>query len=207
MMNRVERGKPNSMFTEKTIQIYEDLADYFSRQKDARQRDVFLVLAADAAFALGRPDHAERLRLRLLQASPHSLLKPFSSFAEARKSPDIQLFLDDLRRQYPPQEAEKILGTTPGRRTDSAKEKEADAKGYRLQGEPAAAPKPPVSPWSRTPEPKPKPAPKKDLPDQTGEEEEEEITPGSWLSALLFALTLIAALGLAVYSLLPFLFR
>ena len=77
------------MFTEKTIQLYEDLADHFNRQKDARQRDACLVLAADAAYALGRPDHAERLRLRLLKESPHSLLKPYSSFGEARKAPDI----------------------------------------------------------------------------------------------------------------------
>src|SRR5262245_56646325 len=99
------------MFTEETIQIYEDLADQFSRQKDARHRDVFLVLAADAAYALGEPDRAERLRMRLLQNSPHSLLKPYSSFGEARKANDIQLFLEDLRRQYPPETAEKLLGT------------------------------------------------------------------------------------------------
>jgi hypothetical protein len=184
------------MFTEKTIQLYEDLADHFNRQKDARQRDACLVLAADAAYALGRPDHAERLRLRLLKESPHSLLKPYSSFGEARKAPDIQLFLENLRSQYPPQEAERILG----KKGSSPKE---EPQGYRLLTEPEK-PKPVPHPWTRTTETKPKagkPVPAKIAGDDE-DEDEEDATPGSWFSLLLFVLILAGALALAVY---PFL--
>ena len=188
------------MFTVKTIQIYEDLADQFSRQKDARLRDIFLVLAADAAYALGRPEHAERLRLRLLHGSPHSLLKPYASFGEARKAPDIQLFLEDLRRQYPPQEAEKLLGKKEG--ASPAKE---EPKGYRLLGEPDK-PKPVPDPWSRPAQAKAKagkpPAAESAVDD---EQEDEEATPGSWISLLLFLLMLASALALAVYPFLPIL--
>ena len=184
------------MFTVRTIQIYEDLADQFSRQKDARLRDIFLVLAADAAYALGRPEHAERLRLRLLHGSPHSLLKPYASFGEARKAPDIQLFLEDLRRQYPPQEAEKLLGKKEG--VSPAKE---EPKGYRLLGEPDK-PKPVPDPWFRPAQMKAKPG--KPAPAEwADEEEDEEATPGSWISLLLFLLVLAGALALAVYPFLP----
>jgi hypothetical protein len=187
------------MFNERTIQVYEDLADHFNRQKDARQRDIFLVLAADAAYALGHPDHAERLRLRLLQGSPHSLLKPYSSFGEARKASDIQLLLEDLRNQYPPEAAEKLLGSKGG----ASPAKEGESKGYRLLGEPEK-PKPPIAnPWSRTAETKAKD--KKPLPPESmveDEDEEEELTPGSWISLLLFVLVLAGVLALAVY---PFL--
>ncbi|HMF19726.1 MAG TPA: hypothetical protein VKE98_21150 [Gemmataceae bacterium] len=187
------------MFTERTIQIYEDLADHFGRQKDARQRDIFLVLAADAAYALGHPDHAERLRLRLLQGSPHSLLKPYSSFGEARKSSDIQLFLEDLRSQYPPEAAEKLIvakgGTVPP--------KDAEPKGYRLLSEPEK-PKPVASPWSRSAETKAKDKkpPSSEPMVEDDKDEEEELTPGSWISLLLFVLVLAGVLALAVY---PFL--
>jgi hypothetical protein len=188
------------MFNEKTIQVYEDLADHFSRQKDARQRDIFLVLAADAAYSLGHPEHAERLRLRLLQGSPHSLLKPYSSFGEARKASDIQLFLEDLRNQYPPETAEKLLGKKDG----PSPPKEAEPKGYRLVTEPEK-PKPVPNPWSsRTTETKSK-LKKPLLPEPVeDDEEEEETTPGSWFSLLLFLLILAGVLALAVYPFLPF---
>lgn len=187
----------NAMFDEKTIKVYEDLADHFSRQKDARQRDIFLVLAADAAYALGKPDHAERLRLRLLQGSPHSLLKPYASFGEARKSPDIQLFLDDLRSQFPPQEAEKLLGNKRG--TGPAKE---EPKGYRLLSEPAP-PKPVPKPWPKTPTKAKVAKPACSVSEAEDEDEEEDSTPGSWFSMLLFLVILVGALAVAVFPFLP----
>ena len=81
-------------------EIYEELADKYDRQGDARQRDLFLVLAADAAFSAGSPDQADRLRLRLLELSPHHLLRPFASFAERFARADIQDYLVNLRRQF-----------------------------------------------------------------------------------------------------------
>jgi len=95
--------------------VYEELADGYHRQGDARQRDVFLTLAADAALACGHVDEADRLRLRLLQFSPHNLLKPYGSFAEALRSRDIQDYLADLRRQYPPEKAVALLGDQAGK--------------------------------------------------------------------------------------------
>ncbi len=85
-----------------TVQWYEAQADMHERQNNAGRRDVYLVLAADAAWSLGQPEQAERLRRRLLRANPHHLLRPYTSFAEALEAPDVQMFLDDLRRQHPP---------------------------------------------------------------------------------------------------------
>jgi hypothetical protein len=94
---------------EQVRQVYEDLAYHYDRQGQAKQRDWFLVLAADSALFAGRPDEAERLRGRLLHANPHHLLRPFDSFADALKSPDIQGYVADLRRIYPPDAAAQLL--------------------------------------------------------------------------------------------------
>lgn len=94
---------------ESSLRVYEQLAELFDQRQDARQRDVFLVLAADTAYYLGQLDEAERCRQRLVRASPHSLLKPFLSFREALQSHDIQEYIADLRRQYPLAQAEKLL--------------------------------------------------------------------------------------------------
>src|SRR5262245_63709284 len=89
--------------------VYEELARRCERQQNARQRDIFLVLAADAALAAGRADDAERLRLHLLFLSPHSLLRPYASFADALQARDIQDYIADLRRLHPPEQAEQLL--------------------------------------------------------------------------------------------------
>jgi hypothetical protein len=72
-------------------------------------RDRFLLLAADTAMSAGQPDEAERLRLRLLEHSPHHMLRPFASFAEALGSPDVQGYISDLRQTYPPETAGQLL--------------------------------------------------------------------------------------------------
>jgi hypothetical protein len=93
-----------------TIQrIYQELALRYERQQEARLRDIFFLLAADVARASGRQEEAERLRLMMLEANPNCLLRPFPSFAAALQSLDIQDYLADLRRQFPPEEAEKLL--------------------------------------------------------------------------------------------------
>ena len=93
-----------------TIQhIYEDLARRYERRNDLRLRDAFLLLAADVAHDAGRPEEAERLRIRMLEVNPNSLLRPFPTFPAALGSLDIQDYLADLRKQFPPEEAERLL--------------------------------------------------------------------------------------------------
>src|SRR5438105_1343646 len=94
---------------EQTRQVYERLAEWYDREGQPKLRDWFLVLAADAAQTAGHAAEAERLRNRLLQRNPHHLLKPFASFAEALRSPDVQGYVADLRRTYPPAAAEQLL--------------------------------------------------------------------------------------------------
>jgi hypothetical protein len=90
---------------------YERLAERFEREQEPRQRDNLLVLAADAALNAGQPEEAERLRRRLLELNPHHLLRPFASFADALQSPDIKDLLADLRRQYPPEYAQRLVSS------------------------------------------------------------------------------------------------
>jgi hypothetical protein len=97
--------------TERPLRVYEDLANWYDRTGQAKLRDWFLVLAADDAFARGQVKDAERLRSRLLQTNPHHLLKPFASFKEALQSPDVQGYIADLRRTYPPEAAANLLAT------------------------------------------------------------------------------------------------
>jgi len=96
---------------ERPASVYEDLADWYDRTGQAKLRDWFLVLAADEALANGCRQDAERLRSRLLTTNPHHLLKPYASFAEALQSPDVQGYVADLRRTYPPEAAAALLAT------------------------------------------------------------------------------------------------
>src|SRR5262245_62087811 len=93
------------------LRLYQELADWYERQAQAQLRDRFLLLAADAALNSGQPEEAERLRQRLLQLSPHHMLKPFASFAQALKSPDVQGYLSDMREKYPLDKAKALLET------------------------------------------------------------------------------------------------
>jgi len=93
-----------------TIQhIYHELSIRYDRQREGGLRDVFLLLAADVALASGRGDEAERLHQEMIEVNPNSIVRPFPSFAAALQSLDIQDYLADLRRQFPPEEAEKLL--------------------------------------------------------------------------------------------------
>lgn len=96
---------------ENLLRIYHQLADWYERQRQPQMRDRFLVLAADAALLAGKPDEAERLRQRLLKFNPHHMLKPYTSFAQALKAPDVQTYVKDLRANYPANVAEDLLGT------------------------------------------------------------------------------------------------
>jgi len=101
------------------VDIYRKLADWHHNHGQPQHRDRFLVLAADSAFAEGRADEAEALRQRLLRVNPHHLLKPFSSFGQALKSPDVQTYLSDLRRSYPVRVASDLLASLPGKSDNS----------------------------------------------------------------------------------------
>jgi hypothetical protein len=159
-------GNPIMPSVDQTIHIYEELAEVYERQGQAKLRDWFLVLAADAALSAGRRDEAEGFRGRLLQINPHHLLKPFASMADALKSPDVQGYVVELRRAYPPQAAEQLLesqktaGASAGRpqraenraAAPAAVEEEQPLKVYRGQNmpeEPAPARQPakPLSSW------------------------------------------------------------
>src|SRR5438067_3723575 len=91
------------------LQVYKDLAECYERRGQAQMRDRFLVLAADAALAGGQADEADRLRLRLLQANPHHMLKPYASFDQAREAPDVETYVRNLRLNYPLEVAEDLL--------------------------------------------------------------------------------------------------
>jgi cell division septation protein DedD len=89
--------------------LYQELADRYESLQQPSMRDRFLLLAADAAFANGQIELAERLRTRLLRHNPDHLLRPYRSFAEARQSADVQTYLRDLRLNYPVDRAREIL--------------------------------------------------------------------------------------------------
>lgn len=94
---------------DKILQVYLDLAEMYERQQDPGMREVFLMLAADAALRADHPTQAESLRQELLRQDPHHVLRPFPSFAEAIQHPDIDNYLDDLRQKYPVEVAEDLL--------------------------------------------------------------------------------------------------
>jgi hypothetical protein len=101
------------------LRVYKELADWYDRQRQPQMRDRFLLLAADVAHAAGRGQEAERLRQRLLQVNPHHLLKPYGSFGEATRAPDVAAYLKNLRSDYPLHVAEELLsmqkhGRQPG---------------------------------------------------------------------------------------------
>jgi hypothetical protein len=201
----------------KTVAIhntYEELAGVCDRQQEARQRDIFLVLAADAAFRAGCRDEAERLRLRLLALSPHSLFRPFDSFADALQSSDIEDYLADLRRQFPPEQAHKLLhgngttgsGTAGSGTAGSGASGKLPAPIYRFQDEPKPRP-------AAVPLPGPKGMPRRDHADSPYARFDAPPAPsrdhdavGSWFAMLLYFVALAAAATLAAYVLLrPFL--
>src|SRR5947209_3215371 len=97
------------------VDTYRKLADWHHNHGQPQHRDRFLVLAADSALAEGRADDSEALRQRLLRVNPHHLLKPFSSFGQALKSPDVQTYVSDLRRSYPIHIASDLLTSLPGK--------------------------------------------------------------------------------------------
>jgi hypothetical protein len=218
----------------RSMQAYEELAVWYDRQGQAKLRDWFLVLAADAAVSIGQPDQAERLRQRLLHVNPHHLLRPYGTFAEALRSPDVESYVADLRRNYPPETAEQLLQSTRRKQSEEPAPPpvvEPELKVYRGRETPAEAapvlrarttqaapeisipatgipaPPPPRMPtpvaWKRT---APTAPPFAEPPQAAIIDDEGPTALGYWVSSLLFVVTLVLGVGLAVYALVgPFL--
>jgi hypothetical protein len=91
-----------------------EIADIYEQRGEAKMRDRFLILAADAAYAAGKTQEADRLLLRLLQGSPHHLLKAYHSFGEALRADVVRPYLTDLRQNYPPEIVETLLQSLRG---------------------------------------------------------------------------------------------
>jgi len=111
------------------LQVYKELADWYDQQGQAAMRDRFLILAAEAALTSGDAEGAERLRQRLLQSNPHHMLKPFSSFAQALQSTNIQIYIRDLQVNYPPETAEALLHDLRSGASSTPPARERDALG------------------------------------------------------------------------------
>src|SRR5262249_32932119 len=91
--------------------VYRELPDHYERLGQVSMRDRFLMLAADAALEADQPAEAERLRQRLLATSRHHMLRPYPSFVEARRAPDVDTYLRDLKANYPLSDARTLLET------------------------------------------------------------------------------------------------
>jgi len=107
----------------KSVQVYEELADWHERQGQPQKRDRFLLLAADAALSAGNANEAERLRGRLLEVNPHHLLRPYRSLTEALLSPDVHNYVADLRLTHKPDEAERLLHSLHGEKAPDRQER------------------------------------------------------------------------------------
>lgn len=134
--------------------VYEGLAERFARRGEPRNRDHCLVLAADAALSAGRPDEAERLRLRLLQYNPHHLLRPYASMGEALQSGDVRDYIADLRGRWPPDVVSHLA-----KQADDAGEPPVYTMAPAPPPQPIAPPTVPVPSRSA-----PTPAPKTNVP-------------------------------------------
>jgi hypothetical protein len=214
------------------VSIYEDLAEFEEERGENQPRDRFLMLAADTALAHGDDDRAEEIRNRLLQLNPHHLVKPYPSFADALKSPDVFSYVNDLRHSYPPEEAARLLESVRGGGPGAGSALPHPAVDEPAAEAPAEREEPPIYPLTRSAEPQspavppepvvlpPKPArvPRPPL-EPAPEVSETDVYPlprrtppvprraetrspvSDWVSSFLFAILLVAALGLATYTL------
>ncbi len=89
--------------------IFLHLAWAAGRRRRPLDRCRMLLLAADEALHLGMLDIAEYCRLEMLRISPGHLVSRFQSFAEARRSEDLESLLRRLRRRYARERAEQML--------------------------------------------------------------------------------------------------
>jgi hypothetical protein len=187
------------------IPVYRELADLYQQQGQSQLRDRFLVLAAQAAQESGDAAQAERFRQRLLQHNPHHMVKPFASFAEALRSPDVQNYVRDLKQSYPLATAHQMLA---GLRQSALRQPQsppqpqpqAEPAPYRMLP-PATVPRAPMGAAATRPGTVPQRAlrPTAMLPHP------DEPPHGPWLATALFILMFLLGAALGGYALLrPF---
>jgi hypothetical protein len=224
------RGKEGRMeAASECLTVYRELADQYDRLGQVSMRDRFLMLAASAALEAGQPSEAERLRQRLLAASRHHMLRPYGSFAEAARAPDVDTYLRDLEANYPLDDARELLGTLRGAGQTpaparpipptaplldldaprAARREEAPAI-YPLRPEEPPAPRPRAQPLpgqraapSAAPRPPiatPVAAPAQPLPVAV-RAHKKPAAQSIWLSGVLMVIAVIAGLALVVFTL------
>lgn len=190
------------------IHVYRELAEREAERGAAQMRDRYLLLAADAALTAGQTEDAEQLRQQLLQNNPHHLIRPYGSFAEAMKAPEVYSYLADLRGKYAPEEAEQLL---QAQRDEGPIEAPPEETNHATAPEPLPAEAPAVYPVvplgpeanaRRSPRVTTLPA---DLPDETPLETPpaDDETPSLlnvWVPTALFVVLLLAGLALAAYT-------
>lgn len=147
--------------------IYADLAKACHDKGRFQERDRFLILAADSAWSAGAIEQAEQFRSRILEYNPNHLLKPYPSFDEALKSPDIQAYVQQLRRGYPRERAVEMLKELVGERRNELEETlKSEGPAFKLAPPPpprfdlpakGEAPPPAVRPKASEPKPATKP--------------------------------------------------
>jgi hypothetical protein len=185
---------------EDAARSYHQLAQGYERIGDASMRDRFLVLAADAYLASGRPSDAEQVRAHLVRVNPQHLLQGQVSMVQAMQSSDVRNYVDGLKRHYPPDQATKLLRELQGR---ASGQPNAPA---RAPGAGGAIPVTLANPAPTRQDvyqvlPAVTDAPRR----ETMRRELQGPVPGSWLCIVLFWLGLLSAIAWLVYTLvLPF---
>jgi len=210
------------------VKLYQQLAEESQRTGRLEDRERFWLLAADAALQTGQPEEAERLRRTILSNNPNYFLRPYNSFAEAIKTPDILKYVQDLRKQYPPVQAERWLESLRAQEAakiagEASVNKAALAtlqpnQPLRIAPRPkrdAASPPPPPAPAKspdvfqmapRLPERPRQAAARPAAPTRTPRRVQ-ELEPGAWVGTLLFLALLIAGLVVLAQHLVLPLFR
>jgi hypothetical protein len=187
------------------------LADESQRLGRVEDRERFWLLAADAAMQAGNADEAEKLRRQILAHNPNYFLRPYENFAAAAKTPDIQKYIQDLRKHYPPAQAERWLQSLRGQAQQPTVDPAGLATLQPKQALPRPAP-PPAAPPAKSPgvfdmEPRrpegPKAPTKADFKyPQTGKKRRKprELQPGAWVGVVLFVVVLFVSVADVIHQ-------
>jgi len=181
--------------SEETARNYHQLAQGYERVGDASMRDRFLVLAADAYLAAGRPSDAEQARAHLVRVNPQHLLKGHPSMVQALESSDVRNYVDGLKRHYPAEQAAKMLreltGRAPAPPNTQARPPAPGGVIPMTIAEPARGRQ---DVYQVLPSGRP-------VPPEPTRLQQREALPGSWICIVLFWLGLLAALTWLTYTL------
>ncbi len=198
------------------VKLYQQLAEESQRTGRTEDRERFWLLAADAALQAGKPEEAERLRRTVLSHNANHFLRPYNSFAEAIKTPDILKYIQDLRKHYPPAQAERLLESLRAQAAAKAASEQNVNKAalatlqpnqalpVARRPQPAAVPPPPEPArtgisdvFQMAPRQSEGPAKKAQRP--TGQPRKSpsvrEFQAGAWIGTLLFLALLVAGLA------------